>query len=205
MRKLNLIFSLLLLFSVFMYSESFANGKSPLLDTLKNIKTLEADFTQINKLQDFGEDTYVGKVYIRMKDIALWDYTNPFKSWYLIDNNKLENYDEINNQLLRISSKEISDHVLLQILTNIDKITENFKALQTDKETVELFPIKNNLPVKKIKILFENNIISKVISTDNSGNITTFIFKNIKIDKKIPNKVFKKKLPKDVTVFEPNM
>lgn len=204
MKKLGLFLSTVLLIFSLLFSTSYAENKGTLIDKLKTIKTFEADFVQINQLQGFGEDKYIGKVYIKMKEIALWDYKSPFKSWYLIDNKKLENYDEINNQLLRINSDEIKDHVLLQILTNIDIVTQNFKAKQKDSKTVELYPIKNNVPVKKINILFENDMISKIISIDNSGNVTTFSFNNIIIDKNIPNKVFKKKLPKNVTVFEPD-
>ncbi len=62
---------------------------------LSSIKSLSADFKQVNILKDYGEDIYIGKVFINMKDKALWDYIEPYSSWYLINSESIEHYDEI--------------------------------------------------------------------------------------------------------------
>lgn len=199
MKKLLLVFALMLVSLTSVYAED-NKGKSSLIDNFAEVKTLTADFTQINYLTEFGESTYSGKVYIKMKEKALWDYTEPYKIWYLITDNKIEFYDELANQLMKISTKDIKEQILLQVLTDIKSVSNSFKITE-NKNTLKLIPVKD-FGLKSIEITFKDNMISEMKSVDNTNNVSKITFNNIKVNEKISNGVFKKKLPKDVEIFE---
>lgn len=167
---------------------------------LSSIKSLSADFKQVNILKDYGEDIYIGKVFINMKDKALWDYIEPYSSWYLINSESIEHYDEINNQLIKMNAKEYKEYALLQILMDFSMLDKSFTSMQ--KDNILYLKPKEDIGLAYINITFENGNISEINSADNNGNLTAITFSNIKIDTKINNSVFSKKLPKDVHVFK---
>ena len=88
------------IFALFSVYANAADKKDSLLNSLSSIKTLSAEFKQVNNLKDFGDDEYTGKVSIKMGEVALWDYKEPYNSWYLITKDKVDYFDEINNQLV---------------------------------------------------------------------------------------------------------
>lgn len=196
MKKILLTLIILLSFNVVFAAEK----KQDLLDNIANIKTFTADFKQINTLKDFGDDEYTGKVYIKMKEKALWDYVEPYSSWYLVTKDNVDYYDEINNQLLKINSKEIKEHILLQVLMDFQKIKSTFSVSQ--KNNVVTLKPKSDTGVIYINIVFNNSVIKKLQSKDNTGNTTEIIFTNVEQDKKISDKVFNKKVPKDATIIK---
>lgn len=166
---------------------------------LSAVKSLSAEFKQINNLKDYGEDIYTGKVYINMKEKALWDYIEPYSSWYLITNETIDHYDEINNQLVKMKAKDYKEYALLQVLMDFSQLSKSFSSEQ--KEDILYLKPKSDVGLAYINIIFKNNVISEIKSKDNAGNLTTITLNNVVIDKKISDSSFKKKLPDDVNVF----
>ncbi len=195
MKKLLLLLFILVCFTAF--AEDKKN--TDYMKQLSDIKSLSAEFKQINNLKDYGEDIYTGKVYINMKEKALWDYTEPYSSWYLITNTDINHYDEINNQLIKMKTKDYKEYALLQVLMDFSQLSKSFNAEQKDN-TLYLKP-KNDTGLAYINIVFKNDVISEINSKDNAGNLTTITLSKVEIDKKISDSSFKKKLPKDVNVF----
>ena len=74
MKKLLLLLFILVCFTAF--AEDKKN--TDYMKQLSDIKSLSAEFKQINNLKDYGEDIYTGKVYINMIDKALWDYSETY-------------------------------------------------------------------------------------------------------------------------------
>ena len=97
------------IFALFSIYANAADKKDSLLNSLSSIKTLSAEFIQVNNLKDFGDDEYTGKVSIKMGEVALWDYKEPYNSWYLITKDKVDYFDEINNQLVKMNAKDIKE------------------------------------------------------------------------------------------------
>lgn len=191
---------LTLLFTLVCFT-AFAEDKvkTDYMQLLSNIKSLSAEFKQVNNLKDYGEDIYTGKVYINMKEKALWDYIEPYSSWYLITNENIDHYDEINNQLVKMKAKDYKEYALLQVLMDFSQLSKSFTAKQKDN-TLSLKP-KNDAGLAYINIVFKDGVISEINSKDNAGNLTTITLSKVEIDKKISDSSFKKKLPKDVNVF----
>lgn len=197
MKRLIVLTFIFALFSVY---ANAADKKDSLLSSLSSIKTLSAEFIQVNNLKDFGDDEYTGKVSIKMGEVALWDYKEPYNSWYLITNDKVDYFDEINNQLVKMNAKDIKEYALLQVLMDFKKLSSTFSV--TEKKDMLILKPKTNTGVVYINILFKDKIISQLQSKDNTGNTTTITFSDVAYDKSISDKTFKKKLPKDVTVIE---
>lgn len=195
MKKLFIILFIFTSLSVFA-----ADKNSDLVDQLAGIKTLSAEFKQVNTLKDFGDDEYTGKVSIKMGEIALWDYKEPYNSWYLITKNSVKYFDEINNQLVEMDAKELKEYALLQVLMDFKKLSSTFDI--TSKKGMLILKPKQDTGVEYINILFKDNQINQLQSKDNTGNTTTITFSKMTIDKSISDSTFKKKLPKDVTVIK---
>ena len=187
MKKLLLLLFILVCFTAF--AEDKKN--TDYMKQLSDIKSLSAEFKQINNLKDYGEDIYTGKVYINMKEKALWDYTEPYSSWYLITNTDINHYDEINNQLIKMKTKDYKEYALLQVLMDFSQLSKSFSAEQKDN-TLYLKP-KNDTGLAYINIVFKNDVISEINSKDNAGNLTTITLSKVEIDKKISDSSFKKK------------
>lgn len=195
MKKLLTLLFTLVCFTAFAEDKE----KTDYMQLLSNIKSLSAEFKQVNNLKDYGEDIYTGKVYINMKEKALWDYIEPYSSWYLITNENIDHYDEINNQLVKMKAKDYKEYALLQVLMDFSQLSKSFTAKQKDN-TLSLKP-KNDAGLAYINIVFKDGVISEINSKDNAGNLTTITLSKVEIDKKISDSSFKKKLPKDVNVF----
>lgn len=192
---------LTLLFTLVCFT-AFAEDKDNTADYMKQlsaVKSLSAEFKQVNNLKDYGEDIYTGKVYINMKEKALWDYIEPYSSWYLITNETIDHYDEINNQLIKMKAKDYKEYALLQVLMDFSQLSKSFTSEQKDN-TLYLKP-KSDAGLAYINIVFKDGIISEINSKDNAGNLTTITLSKVEIDKKISDSSFKKKLPADVNVF----
>ena len=125
---------LTLLFTLVCFT-AFAEDKDNTADYMKQlsaVKSLSAEFKQVNNLKDYGEDIYTGKVYINMKEKALWDYIEPYSSWYLITNETIDHYDEINNQLIKMKAKDYKEYALLQVLMDFSQLSKSFTSEQKD-------------------------------------------------------------------------
>ncbi len=193
---------LFILFFIMLSVNCFAAGakKTTLLENLSSIKTFSAEFKQVNTLKDFGDDEYTGKVYIKMKEKALWDYEEPYSSWYLITEKNVDYYDEINNQLVKMDANNMKEHILLQVLMDFQKIKSTFNV--TEKNSMLIMKPKTNTGIIYINILFNKNVIEKLQSKDNNGNTTEIIFSKVSIDKNLNDKIFNKKIPKDTNIIK---
>lgn len=192
---------LTLLFTLVCFT-AFAEDKDNTADYMKQlsaVKSLSAEFKQVNNLKDYGEDIYTGKVYINMKEKALWDYIEPYSSWYLITNETIDHYDEINNQLIKMKAKDYKEYALLQVLMDFSQLSKSFTSEQ--KDNILYLKPKSDVGLAYINIVFKNNVIYEITSKDNAGNLTTITLNNVVIDKKISDSSFKKKLPADVNIF----
>lgn len=189
-----------LLFTLVCFT-AFAENKdnTDYMKQLSAVKSLSAEFKQVNNLKDYGEDVYTGKVYINMKEKALWDYIEPYSSWYLITNETIDHYDEINNQLVKMKAKDYKEYALLQVLMDFSQLSKSF-TYEQKKNTLHLKP-KSDAGLAYINIVFKDGLISEINSKDNTGNLTTISLSKVEIDKKISDSSFKKKLSGDVNIF----
>lgn len=184
-------------------------ASNDILKSLGAIKTLTADFTQTNTYADTADtegkpvqDTFSGNVSVIMKNKAIFEYTEPYVSWYLFQKGSLETYDSVTNQLIKYKDGTLGDNIFLEVLTDFSAIETSFDVKETSPLVLHLTPQKN-IGVKYLVVTVdEKNKISSMKTEDVMGNITELKFKNVKTDIKIPAKTFDKKLPEGVTIIE---
>ncbi len=177
------------------------NTTVDIMADVANVKTYSADFVQTNIVKDFGEDVYSGKVYIDMKKRALWDYTEPYITWYLFTNEYVEQFDEVNNQLMRYPNTEDSDSVILQVLMDFSTLSDVFDVEQEGNSTLHLMP-KRDIGLRYMIIEVVAGKIVLIESEDTAGNKTRINFSNVKTNENIDGAVFVKSLPEGVEVFD---
>ncbi len=183
------------------------NVKKPtqpsVVDRLKTIDTISAEFVQTTAIKDFSKETYKGKFYLIAGEKALWDYNHPYKQYYLFDEKGMEYYDSSTNQVIiqnKNSSKEAN--IILSVLFNFKEIEKNFTVVVNGKTQIQLKP-KHDIGLKYIMILVDSkNNIKGIHSEDSNGNITEIEFLNVEINKKINKAVFDVKHPADAQVFK---
>ena len=166
---------------------------------IESINTMTADFTQINTIKNFGDDVYAGRLTIMSGQIALWDYTEPFVSWYIFSKDSITQYDGVNNQLIIYEGDQSTSNVLLQILLDIKSAKDNFNITHQN-DTIYLEP-KEDLGIKDISLKLTDGVISEMKSSDNAGNTSRIIFKNVSINIPLNEEMFLKEAPKDAEVF----
>lgn len=172
-------------------------------ERLKKIETFTADFTQVTSIKNFSKDTYKGKVYMEAGKAALWDYSSPYKQYYLFNENGMEFYDSSTNQLVK-QNKESSQeaNVILSILFNLKNIEKNFIVSLNGKDKIQLKP-KVEIGLKYLIIsLNKQNQITNIYSEDKDGNVTDITFSNIKINTALKKDIFNVKAPEDAQVFQ---
>lgn len=189
-------------------SSSFG-ASADILKSLGGIKTLTADFVQTNTYADMDtssgktvQDVFLGSVSVIMKDKAIFEYTEPYISWYLFKKGELETYDSVTNQLIKYSGGSLGDNIFLEVLTDFSAIGSSFDVKEPASLTLELTP-KRDIGVKYLTVTVDDSgKISSMKTQDAMGNITELKFKNVKTGIKIPVKTFDKKLPEGVSIIK---
>lgn len=184
-------------------STKATNNNKSVVERLKNIQKITADFTQTTKIKNFPEEVYKGKLYLVAGEKALWDYNYPYKQYYLFDKKGMEYYDSSTNQVIiqnKNSSREAN--IILTVLFNFKEIENNFDIVVNGKTQIQLKP-KQDIGLKYIMLLLDSkNIIKGIHSEDINGNISEIEFNNVEINKDISLDVFKVKHPADAQIFK---
>ncbi len=170
------------------------------LRNISNIKSIKANFIQVNEIVDFGEDIYEGSLTIVSKKYALWDYINPEDTWYLFSEDKLEYYDSLNSQLVVYKDFSISENVLLQMLMDLSIINSKFKTVVVG-DKITLHPI-GDIGAKYIEIFIKGSYIESIISYDFDDNKVEIKFSEMVYNGNIDETIFKKTVPDNTSVFE---
>ncbi|MGC8767969.1 LolA family protein [Calditerrivibrio sp.] len=204
-------FLLIIMILLFIFNISFGAKKNitksttvnkPVVERLKNIRRITADFIQTTKIKNFNEETYKGKLYLIAGEKALWDYNYPYKQYYLFDKKGMEYYDSSTNQVIvqnKNSSREAN--IILTVLFNFKEIESNFDIVVNGKSQIQLKP-KQDIGLKYIMLIVDSkNNIKGIHSEDINGNISEIEFNNVEINKDINLDVFKVKHPADAQIF----
>ena len=166
----------------------------------KEIKTLQADFTQTKKL-DFLDKSIVtyGKMSLKSPNSLSWKYTKPYQYSIVFKDNKIY----INDQ-----GKKSSVDAKRKTFEKINKLivgSSNGKMFNDPEFSVSYFKNGNfNIAkftpksaqllkyIKQIELQFPKNesTVSQVNMTEASGDTTNIVFKNTKINAPIPASEF---------------
>jgi outer membrane lipoprotein carrier protein len=176
-----------------------ADTLADVLKKLGTVDTYQADFVQFTEIEGFGEDQYSGRLYIKKGENAFWDYSKPYRQFYLFDDKNMKYFDSETKQLI-VQALSPETNVFMRLMLKPADIENDFQ-LTLDRGELLLHP-KTESGISDIIFTIENGIISGIRTTDQSGNKTRILMKNIITGKPLPAKIFQPEIPAGTEVFE---
>lgn len=181
----------------------------------EKINDLQADFVQSVKFEDFDKP-YVskGKLFLK-KGKMRWDYHEPSRQQIVVEGERLLFYIPEHKQLVKSRVGGESDgHLPLQLLSGTSRLDQDFQiSLEEEPRSdqsisLRLIPKNNKSQLTKVIATVgpspqvEGFVIQKVTLFEQNGNVSTFSFEKIQINKGFSEEVFDVKYPKGTEVIE---
>ncbi|MFV9924983.1 MAG: outer membrane lipoprotein chaperone LolA [Francisella endosymbiont of Hyalomma scupense] len=197
-----IIICLILIFSI---SISFADAASGLIEKIKNIHSMTANFNQ--KLIDGQTSNNLnskGKMSLKKPQYFKWVTTSPNNQEIVSNGTKLWIYDgDLDQIIIKKVSNDIAQFPYLILLS---KNTSNINKLFTVKEqgnTSYILKPKNDQMIDSIKIKFTPNNQLKYLEISTSLNQFTKIeFTDVRTDVDISDTSFDFKVPEDTDIID---
>ncbi|UMQ41019.1 outer membrane lipoprotein carrier protein LolA [Chryseobacterium sp. Y16C] len=195
----NIALSTLLLISTFVFAQNTAMSGAEakafvtkVSSETKEIKTLQADFTQTKKM-DFLDKSIVtyGKMSLKTPNILSWKYTKPYQYSIVFKDNKIfindqgkkssvdaksKTFEKINKLIVGSSNGQMFNDPEFSVtyLKNA-----NFNVAKFTPKSAQLLKY-----IKQIELSFPKgqSTVSQVNMTEASGDTTNIVFKNTKIN-----------------------
>ncbi|GAB4223067.1 MAG: outer membrane lipoprotein chaperone LolA [Francisella sp.] len=184
---------------------SFADPSNSLIEKIKNINSMSANFTQ--KMIDGQNNNNVNsKGYMTLKkpQYFKWETTSPNKQIIISNGEKLFIYDgDLEQLIIKKVSNDIAQYPYLILLSkNADNINKLFKVSQKGENTYILKP-KDDQMIDNIKIQFTPTNQLKYLEISTSlHQLTQIDFSNTKINENINNTTFNFKAPKGTDIID---
>lgn len=186
--------SIIIIFSLTTFGYVFAQ------DTIE-IKSVSADFVQEKHLKILAKPMISkGKLYYQAPGSLRWEYFNPIKSVLLIHEGDTKRYIIKDKEIIEDSSAKMqSMHVVMNEITMwmSGKYDQNpdFKVMHRTKQKIILTPVKEAFSkiISKIEIHLSQRpgVIKSVIIHESNDSFTRLDFKNVILNKKINDSLFK--------------
>ncbi|MFV9931359.1 MAG: outer membrane lipoprotein chaperone LolA [Francisella endosymbiont of Hyalomma asiaticum] len=197
-----IVICLILIFSI---SISFADAASSLIEKIKNIHSMTANFNQ--KLIDGQTSNNLnskGKMSLKKPQYFKWVTTSPNNQEIVSNGTKLWIYDgDLDQIIIKKVSNDIAQFPYLILLS---KNTSNINKLFTVKEqgnTSYILKPKNDQMIDSIKIKFTPNNQLKYLEISTSLNQFTKIeFTDVRTDVDISDTSFDFKVPEDTNIID---
>ena len=144
-------------------------------NSLKDIKTFDADFEQKIVNPSKKEILYKGHLLIKEPYFILWQYKEPIlKNVYIINNFAIIDEPELEQAIFSKLQNEI----------DIIELIKTAKKIDTNKYLAKIYDVNYEL-------ITENDKISKILYKDNLENNVTITFSNSLQNKEIDDEMFK--------------
>ncbi|SDE81540.1 LolA family protein [Epilithonimonas hungarica] len=195
----NIAFGAFLLISSFVFSQntSMSSAEAKVFVTkvsseTKEIKTLQADFTQTKKM-DFLDKSIVtyGKMSLKSPNMLSWKYIKPYQYSIVFKENKIFINDQGKKSSVDAKSKTFEKINKLIVGSSNGQMfndpefsvsyfkNANFNIAKFTPKSAQLLKY-----IKQIELQFPKNesTVSQVNMTEASGDTTNIVFKNTKIN-----------------------
>ncbi|WP_034671617.1 LolA family protein [Epilithonimonas caeni] len=195
----NIVLGAVLLISGFVFAQNttMSSAESKAFVTkvsaeTKEIKTLQADFTQTKKM-DFLDKSIVtyGKMSLRSPNMLSWKYTKPYQYSIVFKDNKIFINDQGKKSSVDAKSKTFEKINKLIVGSSNGQMfndpefsvsyfkNANFNIAKFTPKSAQLLKY-----IKQIELQFPKNesTVSQVNMTEASGDTTNIVFKNTKIN-----------------------
>ncbi|WP_245169107.1 LolA family protein [Marnyiella aurantia] len=204
--KLNIISFLLLLFGVFTSAQTKMNAAEIRQFTnlvsaeSKKTKTLQANFVQTKKMDFLNKDLVTsGQMALQAPGMLSWKYTKPYQYSVIFKNGKMHINDQGKKSTFDAKSRNFEKLNKLiigsangNLLNDPDFTVSYFK--NSSGNIARFIPKSAQLLkyIRQVDLHFASNqsVVSQVNMLEASGDTTTIVFKNTKVNAPVPASVF---------------
>jgi outer membrane lipoprotein carrier protein len=183
-------------------------AKERLLSFFKDVKSMQAEFTQIVKAQGFdSKDTSKGLFRLLRPGKFRWDYDQPYKQEIIADGSKLWIYDMDMDQVIVKPLNLVLGQTPAVLLSGTASLTDRFEIEdRPDRHDLHLkwvllTPKDKDSSYEKLLLGFGKDTIEAMELVDNFGQVTLLQFSHVQRNPKIDPKVFAFKPPAGVDVI----
>ena len=176
--------------------------KQQLIDKLKRVESLQADFTQ--RLLDIeGEELQVlqGRMIAQRPNLFRWEVTSPYEMTYQLVDLNLTILDPDLNQVTYEKLSSTQDVPMIAILLHRD--AEALKDFEVTQATnfFELKPLKEMQLFTLVTVYFAGTRLDAIDMRDTQNRLTEFSFSNVEENPVLEKSVFDLAIPSDVEVL----
>ena len=180
----------------------------------RTLKTLQADFVQRRTSNLLVKESVSrGRLYFSAPDDIRWEYESPRRMTVLIADGVATTYrpEEKRAERIEVSRTQRRVFRFLAASQPVDELKRYFTITFVDpgppgNYQLDLDPtsrhIKKRLRSLSIEIDRTSLLPVGVTWVDHDGDTTSYTFSNVRVDGKLPAKIFTLKLPPDVQVVE---
>jgi len=179
---------------------ALADGIDELKSYLRGLNSLSADFRQITISAD-GDQMIesTGTFYLLRPNRFRWDYATPNEQEIVADGSRIYVHDKELEQVTHSSQKKILDGTPAQLLASEQPVEDYFRLNNLDegdgRTWIELIPKTEDTEVVKLRIAFNNGQLDNLLMEDRFGQLTRFIFTNLKRNPQLDYAMFRFEQP----------
>ena len=156
------------------------------------VSTVQADFTQTKRLKMLNDAMVSkGRMWCTQPNRLRWEYTTPYASLFLLNDNKvLFRNSKHNNTLNANRHKRIREMIRIMIPSNLGKVLQEKKDFHTSTETTDNQHILTLTPQnRELKQMFsrivlyydrKQSVVTQIEMYEKSGDSTTIQLSSIK-------------------------
>lgn len=194
--------SLLLIFAM----SNFQLNASELTDYLNNLHTFKANFSQfVFSASKKEQQKSQGTIIVKSPDKFYLEYTQPYKTLYVADGEKLWSYDEDLEQVVVKAQGDLLINTPAMLLGNPNDLTKSYfienKGMIEGLLWFELTPKKDDGNFESVSLVFDKAELIAMEMRDNFGQVTRLGFSNVEKNLSLTTNQFKFIPPKDVDVI----
>ena len=177
----------------------------------KKTTDLTADFTQTTTVKGFTKALKsAGRVYLKRPGRLRWDYLEPTLEQIFVDNDRVQMYVPEHKQVLTGQLSKMADsQAPLQLLQGIGRLDAHYLVTAAERPKghgglplLALTPLKGGPDQPRIVIEVDaaSHFLRRIELHDVNGNVSDFLFSNIRANTGLKEDVFAFTVPKDVEV-----
>lgn len=202
-------------FAVCVYFPIPTSAAADIIDRVQEkysqVETIQANFTQNTYIELLERhQTRMGKLYFGRNRFRI-DYLEPEKQNYIFDGQTLwiyfPKFKEV--EVYHDADRRISREAL-SFLSGLGELRSAFKipSVKSDgaQTTLSLVPKDKESHLKKIQLKLDTKTFELKEATlwPKRGNRSYYVFSQLEFDQKVPDKLFKFRPPKNVTIIKQN-
>jgi len=185
---------------------SFQLNASELTDYLSNLHTFKANFTQfVFSVSKKEQQKSQGTIIVKSPNKFYLEYSQPYKTLYVADGEKLWSYDEDLEQVVVKAQGDLLINTPAMLLGNPKDLTKSYfienKGIIESLLWFELTPKKDDSNFETVSLVFDDAELIAMEMRDNFGQVTRLGFSNIEKNPPLAANQFKFIPPKDVDVI----